>query len=301
MSTTPSSSPGIERLNEAALSRAGRREQWIVFSILMPAFALIAVFLLLPIGWLLGLSFVENDKWSLHHYERLFEFGSYARIFITTFEISLIVTLANIILGYPVAYLITQMSSRMAAFCIGLVIIPFWTSLLVRTYAWLVLLQRQGLINNAAIKSGLISEPMPLAYNYTGTLIGMIHITLPFFILPLYSSMKSFDWDLMKAASNLGASPVSAFFRVFLPLSLPGLLAGLVIVFILCLGFYVTPQILGGGNVTMVAMKIASNVSIYFDWGAASAVGAVLLLAVLLSLYVLHRAVGIQRMTGQGS
>src|SRR5690606_22025785 len=127
------------------------------------------------------------------------------------------------------------------------------------------------------------------------------HIMLPFLILPLYASMRSFDWDLMRAAANLGASPTSAFFRIFLPLSMPGLFAGVVIVFILCLGFYVTPQILGGGNVTVVAMKVASNVNNYFDWGAASALGVILLILVFLSLYAVRRFISVDRVFGSSS
>ena len=138
------------------------------------------------------------------------------------------------------------------------VMLPFWTSLLVRTYAWLVLLQRTGLINTWGIDLGLWSEPLPLVYNLTGTLIGMVHIMVPFVVLPLYSSMRTIDRSLIQAAANLGASPVQGFWRVFFPLSLPGLTAGSLVVFILCLGVYVTPAVLGGGRVIMVSNRIAT-------------------------------------------
>ena len=173
------------------------------------------------------------------------------------------------------------------------VLIPFWTSLLVRTYAWLVLLQKKGLLNNIAIDMGLISEPIKFVHNTTGTLIGMVHIMLPFLILPLYANMRAIDKDCMKAASSLGAAPSRAFWTVFLPLSLPGLLAGLLIVFVLCLGFYVTPAILGGGKVIMAAMKISSNIELYFSWGAASALGVVLLVVTGIILFIASKLVSV--------
>ena len=170
------------------------------------------------------------------------------------------------------------------------VILPFWTSLLVRTYAWLVLLQRQGLINTWMIDLGIIDEPMRLVHNFTGTVIGMVHILLPFLVLPLFAAMKSIDRDYLKAAANLGASPTRAFWQVFFPLSLPGLFAGVVLVFVLCLGFYVTPALLGGGKTIMWAMRIETSVNLYANWGAASALGVVLLIVTLGLLYILNKA-----------
>src|SRR3546814_10158415 len=153
------------------------------------------------------------------------------------------------------------------------VLVPLWTSVLVRTYAWLVLLQRRGLINSWGIELGLWNDPISLVHNLTGTIIGMVHIMAPFLILPVYGSMKSIDKDYLKAAANLGAEPSQVFWKVFFPLSLPGLFAGSLIVFILCLGFYITPVILGGGKVIMVSMRIASNIELFVNWGAASALG----------------------------
>jgi len=285
-----------DALNVLALARAARRANRMTLLLGVPALLVVLLLLILPVGWLFGLSFIKGDALSLAHYERMFEYGSYLRIFKTTFELSAMVTVICVVLGYPVAYLIAQMPPRAAAFCFALVIIPFWTSVLVRTYAWLVLLQQKGLLNHALLKLGVIDAPVSLVYSYTGTLIGMVHIMLPFMILPLYSAIKPFDWNLMRAASSLGAPPIAAFFRVFLPMSAPGLLAGAVLVFIVSLGFFVTPQMLGGGNVMVVAMKISSNVSTYFDWGAASALGVVLLVLVVLSLYLLQRVVGLDRM-----
>ena len=179
-------------------------------------------------------------------------------------------------------------------------LLPFWTSLLVRTYAWLVLLQKRGLVNDWAISMGLWDEPIKMVHNMTGTLIGMVHIMLPFLILPVYGAMKSIDLDLMKAASNLGANPRRAFWNVFFPLTMPGLMAGSLMVFILSLGFFVTPAVLGGGKVIMVSMKIVSNIELFVNWGAASALGVVLLVMTVGILWLASRFLNLEQMTGGG-
>jgi putative spermidine/putrescine transport system permease protein/spermidine/putrescine transport system permease protein len=171
--------------------------------------------------------------------------------------------------------------------------------LLVRTYAWLVLLQKKGIVNTILVDLELISAPIKFVHNTSGTLIGMAHIMLPFLILPLYANMRTIDKDCIRAAASLGATPSRAFWTVFFPLSIPGLLAGLLIVFVLCLGFYVTPAILGGGRVIMVAMKISSNIELYFSWGAASALGVVLLLFTLLILFLASKLVSMDQISGR--
>ena len=177
-----------------------------------------------------------------------------------------------------------------------LVLVPFWTSVLVRTYAWLVLLQHKGVINSTLLAIGLIEQPIQLAYNLTGSIIGMIHIMLPFLVLPLYATMRGIDPDLVRAAIGLGSSPRGAFWRVFLPMSLPGLMAGIVLVFILSLGFFITPALLGGGRVQMLAQRIESTITIYSNWGAASALGVVLLLVALIMIWILNRVFGLEKL-----
>jgi len=179
--------------------------------------------------------------------------------------------------------------------------LPFRTSLLVRTYARLVLLQRQGLVNAWGVRLGLWDEPLALVHNLSGTLIGMVHIMLPFLVLPVLGTMRSIDQDYVKAAANLGASPARAFWWVFFPLSLPGLFAGALIVFIICLGFYVTPGVLGGGKVIMVSNQIASDIELFFNWGAASSLGVVLLVLTLLFLYVASRITRLESVLGEGN
>jgi ABC-type spermidine/putrescine transport system permease subunit I len=289
----------------AAVARQLRRDDLIeraqLLGLSAPALLLVLVTMLAPVGWLFGLSLIgEDGQWSLEHYRRLLEQPSYARIFRVTFEVSLITTGICVLIGYPLAYLLSQAPRRVANLCMIAVLLPFWTSLLVRTYAWLVLLQRQGLINTWGRELGLWDEPLQLVHNLTGTLIGMVHIMLPFMVLPLLGTMRSIDRDLLKAAASLGATPSHAFRTVFFPLSLTGLLAGALIVFILCLGFYVTPAVLGGGKVIMVSNRIANDIELFFDWGAASALGVVLLVLTLLVLGVASRLVGLHRIIGRG-
>jgi len=284
--------------NELELHSQARKERFLMFGLFSPAFALMAAFVVVPVGWLFCLSVVDGGQFSTIHYARMVEYASYYKILITTLRISFIVTICCAVTGYPVAYLVCQLAPPWSMICITLVIIPFWTSLLVRTYAWLVLLSSGGPINSFFLWTTLSAKPLDLLFNEIGTVIGMVHVMLPFFVLPLYSVAKSFDWTLTQAASSLGAPPVSAFIRVFLPLSLPGLVAGSVLVFVQSLGFFVTPAILGGGNVTMVSMKIANNVQNYFEWGASSAFGVVLLVSALGVLGVTAKILGFERTLG---
>lgn len=288
-----------EHVNEAVLKNLDRKENFTLFGLTVPYLFLIFFLIIIPVGWLFYMSFIGRDgSYSFENYERMVTQKSYIRIFLTTFKISFLTTLICALLGYPLTYFMSQLSRKWAGICMIGVLIPFWTSLLVRTYAWLVLLQRKGLINNIAIDLGFISEPIKFVHNTSGTLIGMAHIMLPFLILPLYANMRAIDKDCLKAAANLGATPTRAFWTVFFPLSIPGLLAGLLIVFVICLGFYVTPAVLGGGKIIMAAMKISSNIELYFSWGAASALGVVLLIVTMLILYIASKLVSIDQIGG---
>jgi len=283
--------------NAAELKAQARAETLRLGSLTLPGVLLIGAIVLAPIAWLFWLSFRNANGFTLEHYERLLH-PSYLISLQTTFELSFLVTGLCIVLGYPMAYLMTQVRERMAALLMLFVLFPVWTSLLVRCYAWLVLLQRRGIVNNWLFDAGLIDSPLRLMHNFTGTTIGMVHIMLPFMILPLYASMRAISRDYMRAAANLGASPVQAFWQVFVPLSLPGLAAGIIIVFVLCLGFYVTPALLGGGRVMMWSMQIERNVTYYSDWGAASALGVVLLVMTLAVLWLVGRVIGFDKMLG---
>ncbi len=266
------------------------KEQWILLGLAAPSILTIIAVIMIPVSWLFYLSLIgKGGEFSMVNYQKMIEYKSYARVFLTTFKVSLLTTLVCILIGYPLAYFLAQLPQRMAAIFMLTVLLPFWTSLLVRTYAWLVLLQKKGILNDFAIQIGLWETPVKLVHNMTGTLIGMAHIMLPFLVLPLYGAMRRIDPDLMHAAANLGAKPVQAFWKVFFPMSLPGMVAGSLIVFVLCLGFYVTPAVLGGGRVVMVATQITAILENQFNWGAASALGVVLLIATLVILYLAGR------------
>ena len=274
-------------MNEKLLKSEHRKEQILLTALTIPALISITLIIVIPVGWLFSLSFIgKTGDFSFENYQKMVVYKSYFRVFKTTFNVSFLTTVFCILLGYPLSYFLSQIPKKFVGIFLLTVLLPFWTSLLVRTYAWLVLLQRKGMINNFAIDLGLWEAPIKLAHNLNGTLIGMIHIMLPFMVLPLYASMQRIDRQTIQAASNLGANPFQAFWQVFVPLSLPGVAAGSLIVFILCLGFYVTPAVLGGGKVIMVSMQITAILEDQFNWGAASALGVVLLIATFIFLFL---------------
>ena len=284
-------------LNKRTLKSEEYRERFMLFGLSMPSLLAILIVVFLPILWLSSLSFYNvAGALSMENYVRIFESDLYRRTFVVTFQISVSVTVICVLLGYPLCYWLTKMTDRTAAILMVFVLVPFWTSVLVRTYAWLVLLQRNGIINSTLMSLDIIEEPLQLAHNLTGSIIGMVHIMLPFLILPLYATMRSIDTDLVRAAVGLGSSPRKAFWHVFFPMSLPGLSAGIVLVFILSLGFYVTPALLGGGRVQMLAQRIESTITIYSNWGASSALGVVLLLMALVMIWLMNRVFGLDKL-----
>jgi putative spermidine/putrescine transport system permease protein len=205
----------------------------------------------------------------------------YVTVFGRTFVISAMVTLFTLLLGYPLAYWISTLSERRANLVMVMVLIPFWTSILVRVAAWIVLLQTEGLVNHALIDLGVIKEPLALLFNRVGVYISMTHILLPFMNLPLYSVMKSIPPTYQRAAVSLGSHPFAAFWRVYVPQTYPGVGAGALLVFILAIGYYITPALLGGPNDQMVSYYVAYFTNVTINWGMACALGALLLAATL--------------------
>lgn len=216
--------------------------------------------------------------------------AAFFRILMRTFSISAVVTFFCLLLGYPLAYWLSTLSPRQANILMILVLVPFWTSILVRSAAWIVLLQSNGLVNRSLLELGFINEPLPLLFNRIGVIIAMVHILLPFMILPLYSVMKSVPATYLRAAVSLGSSPLAAFFRVYVPQTFPGIGAGGLLVFILSIGYYVTPALLGGADDQMLSYYIAQYTNVTVNWGMACALGAVLLSATLV-LYAVYRRV----------
>jgi putative spermidine/putrescine transport system permease protein len=214
----------------------------------------------------------------------------FSGILLRTFNVSAIVTLACLLFAYPLAYWLSTLPARRANVLMILVLVPFWTSVLVRVAAWIVLLQREGLVNKALLSLNLVDTPLTLLFNRTGVIISMTHILLPFMILPLYSVMKSVPPTYLRAAVSLGSTPLAAFFRVYVPQTWPGIGAGSLLVFILSIGYYVTPALLGGASDQMISYYIAQYINVNVNWGMACALGAVLLAATLV-LYAVYRRI----------
>ncbi|WOD16973.1 ABC transporter permease [Paraburkholderia kirstenboschensis] len=220
------------------------------------------------------------------------EHSAYQEVFKRTFVISGYVTLIALLLGYPLAYWIAGLPAGKANMVMILVLLPFWTSILVRISAWIVILQGSGLVNKGLMSLDLISSPLPLLFNRVGVLISMTHILLPFMILPLYSVMKSVPNSYVKAAVSLGSHPFGAFWKVYFPQTLPGVGAGGLLVFITALGYYITPALLGGAGDQMVSYYIAYFTNVALNWGMACALGAVLLVITLILFGVYRKIVG---------
>ena len=216
---------------------------------------------------------------------------AFGGILLRTFHISLVVTLICLLLAYPLAWWLATLPARSANVLMILVLVPFWTSILMRVAAWIVLLQSEGLVNRGLMGLGVINEPLALLFNRTGVVIAMVHILLPFMILPLYSVMKSVPPTYLRAAVSLGSSPIAAFFRVYVPQTYPGVGAGALLVFILSIGYYVTPALLGGADDQMLSYYIARYTNVEINWGMACALGALLLTATLV-LYGVYRRIG---------
>lgn len=216
--------------------------------------------------------------------------AAFSDILVRTFQISAIVTAIALLMGYPLAFWLSTLSERKANMLLILVLLPFWTSVLVRIAAWIVLLQNNGLVNRFLMFLGATDAPIPLLFNRLGVVIAMVHILLPFMILPLYSVMKSVPSNYLRAAVSLGSPPLAAFFRVYLPQTYPGVAAGGLLVFITCIGYYVTPALLGGPADQMLSYYVAQYTNVEVNWGMACALGGVLLTTTLV-LYTLYRKV----------
>ena len=222
----------------------------------------------------------------------------YVMLWWRTFFLSLIVTIGCLVLAYPTAHLLATLPLKYSNLLMICVLMPFWTSLLVRIVAWMVMLQQEGVINDALVMSGILSDEnrLPMMYNFTGTVIVMIQILLPFMILPIYSVMKGIPPSYMRAAQNLGAKPSLAFLKVYMPQTLPGVGAGVILVFIVAIGYYITPELVGGKDGKLIGNMVAYHMQKSLNWGLAAAMGAVLLGAILILYWVYDRIVGIDNM-----
>ena len=268
------------------------RNIWLLLT--LPAVAFMLVVVALPLGQMLLRSVFDPD-FTLANFRRLAEVPAYGRVLLNSFRIAGIVTLLTLLVGYPFAYVLNRLSGWPARLMMIALILPLWTSDLVRTFAWIIILGREGPINLALEGIGATHAPLSLLFNEFSTLVGAVHIMLPFMILPLYSVMRGIDPRLIRAALAMGASPPRAFIHVYLPLSMSGVIAGLLLVFVLATGLYITPEALGGTGQTMVAQLIDTLGRRTLNWGMASAAALALLAATAFILLVYNRLVGLDR------
>lgn len=263
----------------------------------LPALLLLLGFYVVPVLGVLWLSFTVPEP-GLGNYEMLFTNQTIAKVLIVTIRVCIISTVITLAAGYVVAYILVHVSARQRQLLLFFVLLPFWLSVLVRSFAWLILLGRQGVVNDTLMSLGLIDQPLSLVRNELGVIIGMIHYMLPYAVLPLYAGMRGIDQRLVLAARGLGLGPVGSFFRVFLPLSLPGAVSAAVLVFVMSLGFYITPAILGGGKTVMIAEYIAFNILENVRWEMATMLASVLLVTIFAILFAVSRFFDLRRMFG---
>lgn len=260
--------------------RGSRRDASVTAMLLFPAVLLAAAVLLWPVAAILVRA-VSEPSWGLQNFAQIVATPGYLMVIRNTLLIGALVTAICIVVSFPLAYTIATTSERSRRLLIFFVLIPFWTSGLVRTFAWMVLLQRTGVINEMMVTVGIINEPITLIYNRAGVLIGMTHVFLPFMIMTMWAAMSKIDPNLMKAGSSLGAAPVRNFLRIYLPLSMPGVIGGSILVFTMSLGAFMTPALMGGMSDVMVAQLIEQQIGVHGQWGLAGALSLILIAVTL--------------------
>jgi ABC-type spermidine/putrescine transport system permease subunit I len=266
--------------------------------LIAPAVIFLLIVFVYPLLTLIPVS-VNFPNISFGNYTELIDVPLYSVVIFRTFWIAALVTIICLILGYPVAFTISNLRPKLVGVFLVPVILPFWTSLLVRTYAWMVILQRKGMVNEFLQKIGLISKPITLLYNEFSVIVGMVHVLLPFMILPIYSNLQGRDRNLEFAAKNVGANPIKTFFWITLPLSIAGISAGCLLVFVIAIGFFITPALLGGKKVLMISMLIEEQVIEYLNWGLASAISFGLLVITIVIILVYYKIIGLEKVMGQ--
>ena len=265
--------------------------------LVLPLLVYLLVLYALPVAGMM-LRSVAEPHWTLANFATLLHDPVYALVLWITVRISLVVTVLVLLLGYPVAYLLARLPPARSNLLMILVLLPFWSSILVRSYAWMVLLGRNGIINQLLLWSGIIATPLRLLNTTFAVYVAMVHVLLPFMILPLFAALRSIDPSLLRAGASLGARPSAVFRQIVLPLSLPGVSAGCLLVFILALGFYITPALVGSPRDLMMAILIQQQIDV-FNWPLGSALGVVLLAAALGTFAVFTRVLRVEQTFGQ--
>lgn len=282
----------------SSIKRGGILEAFNIYWLfVLPLLVLVTVLYAYPIAKVLWLSFTDPVL-GLQNYQQLIDSEGIHRILWTTLRVCIITTLFGVIIGYLIAYSMLRVGEQQRMWMLMLVLVSFWVSVLVRAFTWLTLLRNNGVVNSALIDLNLIEEPLALVRNEFGVLVGMVHYMVPYAVLPLLASMKGIDERLMTASRGLGAGAFETFVRIYLPLSMPGIIAASFLVFVLSLGFFVTPAILGGGKVLMIAEYVSVQVLITTQWGKASMLATVLLASIFGLLFVMSRFIKLNEMFG---
>lgn len=278
------------------LAADARRERRFFLSLSLPALVIVGVSAILPILWIIRQSFLNlGGDLTLANWAKILYSGLTWSAMQTTFILSGATLVICVLLGTPLALALASTTPRRANLLMIFLLLPLWTSILVRTYGWLVILRREGLVNGALLGLGLTDGPLSLVYNTTGVIIGMVHYMLPLYVLPVYAAMRDIDGNTLRAAASMGATLGQAIRTVILPLARGGIVSGAIIVFVYTLGFFITPAVLGGGKVNPIAIRIERTIGGFQDWGGASVLGVLLLLIVaLIGVTIL----GARRLTG---
>lgn len=275
------------------------QQRRVTATVLIIPVMLMTVLFVVPLGYLFWLSFGGPNGPNVNSYRQLAA-PVYLNLAYFTLQLAFTVTLACVIIAYPLAYLLANIESAISRFMILSLLISLWLSVLARTYSWIIILQRNGVVNNLLQQAGITDEPLPLVYNQTGVYIGMIHIFLPYMVMTLYPTMRAIDGSLVRSALSLGANPWTAFRRIYFPLSMSGLVSGSILVFTMAIGVFITPAILGGGRANTIVMAIQNQVQVLVDLPLAAATSMVLLFVSLLILIVYERIAGVERIFGKG-
>lgn len=269
---------------------AWRRRHPQMLLLIVPALLLLLVVFDYPLLKTMYWSVLDEDtgRLTFQHFREFWDSAAYLKVIGRTLRIAATVTAVTVLLGYPLAYWASRLSPGLRYLVLGLVVTTFWVSILVRTYAWIVILGSSGVVNRGLLAAGLVEKPVQFLYNEVGIVIGMVNVLLPFLVLPLYAAMVRIDPRLMQVAQTMGAGPGRVFWQVFFPLSVPALMTSAILVFILSLGFYITPAVLGGGKVPLVANMMDMLINRIANWNMAAVV-SVVLLAMTLSLYFIYQ------------
>jgi mannopine transport system permease protein len=278
---------------------AGAYSRAVTLLLLTPMLVLLIGAFVFPIVRFLALGFSDPAP-TISHFQDLASRPFYATVMVRTFRTALIVTIGTLILGYPVAFLLASLRGVKATIVASIVVLPLWVSVLVRTYVWTILLGRQGVINEVAMSLGIVDQPLVLLNTEFAVWLAMIHILMPMMILPIYSSLRGIPPDLSLAAEGLGARPVNVLRYIIVPLSLPGVGAGVVLVFIISLGYFITPMLLGGPRNMLIATLITQQATRFLDWPLTSALSAVLMAATLIIVLAFNRVLRLDRVLGAG-